>query len=364
MKTFKYIFLVILLLIVVAAVYLATLSGTYDIKRSKIIKAEPPVVFNEINNFKNWKDWGPWYEQDSTIVPTYDNKTIGKGARYSWTSKKDGGGSMETVEVEKPNKIDQVVYFKTPFGEMKSNIFWIMEKAEAEEGTLVTWEMQGEIDFFYRFMTKGMEKQMGPMLERGLELLAKNIEDELKIYSVTTENVIDYSGGFYLYMTTASKTQEIGAKYPEMLLKIDAFVKANSIRTTGAPFTIFHKYDVQNGSAMYSVCYPVSERIITPMNTDILSGFMERGKYFKTILKGSYANSKEAWDKANAAVDDLAEYKRIENGETFELYVNSPITTPSPADLITEIYIPVEKIKELTPPPSTIPLDIEPIEVD
>lgn len=358
MKTFKYIFLAILLLIVIAAVYLATLSGTYDIQRSKIIKAAPTVVFNEVNDYKNWKDWGPWYEQDSTIVPTYDNKTIGKGAGYSWTSEKDGGGSMETVEVEKPNKIDQVVYFKTPFGEMKSNIFWIMEKVE--EGTKVTWEMQGEIDFFYRFMTKGMEKEMGPMLERGLELLAKNIEDELKIYSIETESVIDYSGGFYLYSTTASKTQEIGVKYPEMLLKIDVFVKANSIRTTGAPFTIFHKYDVQNGTAMYSVCYPVSERINTPMNTDILSGFMERGKFFKTILKGSYANSKEAWDKANAAVDDLTEYQRIENGEPFELYVNSPVTTPSPADLITEIYIPVEKIREVPPLLVPEPLVLQP----
>lgn len=357
MKTFKYIFLVILLLIVIAAVYLATLSGTYDVKRSKTIKAEPAVVFNEINDFKNWKDWGPWYEQDSTIVPIYETNTIGEGAGYSWTSKKDGGGSMETIAVEKPNKIDQVVYFKTPFGEMKSNIFWILEKVE--EGTNVTWQMKGELDFFYRFMTKGIEKQMAPMLERGLELLAKNIEDELKIYSIKTEEVVDYSGGFYLYTTTASKTEEVGAKYPEMLLKISAFIKSNSIRTTGAPFTIFHKYDEQNGTAMYSVCYPVSERIITPDNTDILSGFMERGKYFKSILKGSYTNAKEAWDKANSAVDDLTEYQRIENGEPFELYVNSPVTTPSPADLITEIYIPVEKIKAVPPPPGPEPFVIE-----
>jgi effector-binding domain-containing protein/ribosome-associated toxin RatA of RatAB toxin-antitoxin module len=346
-----------MLLIVVGAIYLATLNGTYDVKRSRIINAEPEVVFNEINDYKNWKDWGPWYEQDSTIVPKYDANTIGKGAGYSWTRKKEGGGSMETVDVEKPNRINQVVYFKTPFGEMKSDILWIMDKVD--EGTNVTWEMKGEIDFFYRFMTKGMEKQMGPMLERGLELLGKNIEDEVKIYSIQTDGVIDYSGGFYLYNTTSSRIEEIGAKYPGMLSKIDAFIKENSIRTTGAPFTLYHKYDELNGTAMYSVCYPVSERINTPTDTDILSGFMESGKYYKTILKGSYMNSKEAWTKANAAVEDLSEYQNKENGEPFELYVNSPIETPSPADLITEVYIPVEKIKAFPLTPIAVPLEMD-----
>ena len=264
---------------------------------------------------------------------------------------------METVDVEKPNRINQVVYFKTPFGEMKSDILWIMDKVD--EGTNVTWEMKGEMDFFYRFMTKGMEKQMGPMLERGLELLGKNIEDELKIYSIQTDGVIDYSGGFYLYNTTSSRIEEIGAKYPGMLSKIDAFIKENSIRTTGAPFTLYHKYDELNGTAMYSVCYPVSERINTPTDTDILSGFMESGKYYKTILKGSYMNSKEAWTKANAAVEDLSEYQNKENGEPFELYVNSPIETPSPADLITEFYIPVERIKAFPLTPITIPLEMD-----
>ncbi len=360
MKTFKYFFIILMLLIVIGAVYLATLSGSYDVKRSKIINAEPTVVFNEINDFKNWKDWGPWYEQDSTIVPEYDTNTVGKGAGYTWTSKKEGGGSMETIDVEKPDKIDQVVYFKTPFGEMKSDILWKMEKVD--EGTNVTWEMKGEIDFFYRFMTKGIEKKMGPMLERGLELLAKNIEDELKIYSIQTDTIIDYSGGFYLYNTTSSRIDEIGAHYPEMLVKINAFIQANSIRTTGAPFTLYHKYDELNGTAMYSVCYPVSERIITPSDTDILSGFMESGKYFKTILNGSYTNSKEAWNKANAAVEDLTEYQKKENGEPFELYANSPISTPSPADLITEIYIPVEKIRAIPPPPVGSPLILQQLE--
>ena len=55
MKTLKYIFLVLLILVVLGAVYLATLEGDYDVKRSRIIHANPEVVFNDLNDYKNWK---------------------------------------------------------------------------------------------------------------------------------------------------------------------------------------------------------------------------------------------------------------------------------------------------------------------
>ncbi|MGB5382673.1 MAG: AraC family transcriptional regulator, partial [Lutimonas sp.] len=71
MKILKYLLLLILILIVIGAIYLATLDGKYDVSRSRVINAEPELVFNELNDYKNWEAWGPWYEQDSTIQETY-----------------------------------------------------------------------------------------------------------------------------------------------------------------------------------------------------------------------------------------------------------------------------------------------------
>ena len=343
MKILKYIFFLLLIFIVIGAIYLATLDGNYNIKRSRIIKAEPTVVFNEINDYKNWKDWGPWYEEDPSIIPTYDAKTKGEGASYSWTSK-EGEGAMRTLKVEEPKRIDQEIIFKVPiFGEMKSDIYWIFDKVK--EGTKVTWGMKGELGFFTRFMASGMEEQMGPMEERGLELLDQNIQKDIKVYSVKTNGVVDYSGGYYLYSTISCKIDEIEDKFPVLLLKIYKFNKQNKVRTTGSPFTLYHKYDEENGTSMFSVCYPVSEKMITPSGSNILSGFMKNGKYFKTTLKGSYKNSQEAWETALKEAVSIEGYKMIENGEPFEVYVNSPIETPNPADLISEIYIPVENIE-------------------
>ena len=130
-----------------------------------------------------------------------------------------------------------------------------------------------------------------------------------------------------------------------MLENIGGFIESNNVRTTGSPFTIYHKYDIENGTTMFSVCYPIPERMITPKGTNILTGFMERGKYFKTTLKGSYENSGRAWEKAYGDIADIMDYNIIEDGEPFEVYVNNTITTPNPADLITEIYVPVEKVR-------------------
>jgi effector-binding domain-containing protein len=345
MKTLKYIFVFLLIVIVVAAVYLATLKGDFDVNTSRVIAADPEVVFNDLNDYKNWKDWGPWYEEDSTLVAIYADNTVGVGGSYSWTSEKDGEGFMTTLKAVSPESLEQEIVLKTPFGDMKSEVYWRLEKVD--KGTNVTWGMKGTISFFFRYMTEGMEKDLGAMQERGLELLDKSIQNKMKVFSITNHGIVEYSGGFYLYVTTSTKISEMSSKFPGMLAEVGDFIASNNVRTTGSPFTLYHKFDEENGTTMFSVCYPIPERMITPKGTDILTGFMGRGSYFKSTLKGSYENSNKAWEKAMIEVENLLDYSMIEDGEPFEVYVNNSLTTPNPADLVTEIYIPVKKVKPM-----------------
>ncbi len=344
MKTLKYILLFILIAIVIGSIYLATLDGTYDIKRSRIIKAQPEVIFNDLNDYKNWKDWGPWYEEDPSIEVKYAENTIGEGGSYTWTGK-EGDGSMQTLKVDRPKSIEQEIIFKTPFGDMKSDVYWILEKVE--KGTNLTWGIKGEMSFFTRWMADNMEEQMGPMEERGLELFDKNLLKKIKKYSIETNGVVDLSGGYYLYLTSSSKIEQIGNKYQELKSKIESFIKKYNIRTTGVPFSLYHKFDTINSTSMFSVGIPVAEKINTPGDTDVLTGFINRGTYFKTTLKGSYENSEKAWKTAIKEAGILIDYKTVDKGEPFELFLNDLNSTPNPANLITEIYIPVVKVNNI-----------------
>lgn len=340
MRFLKYLLLLILVVLVAASIYLASLDGAYDVKRSRLIKADPEVVFNDLNDYRNWADWGPWYEEDSTIAVTYSDNTVGKGASYSWTSK-DGEGEMRTLLTQPYERIDSEILFKTPFGDMASDIYWILK--EADDGTELTWGMKGEMPFLTRFMASNIEEQMGPMEERGLELFDENLQRKLKVHSIEGQGVVDYSGGFYLYVSASSRISDMNAKFGRLMDEVKSYASAKGIRLTGSPFTIYHKFDVENGTTMFSVAYPISERVITDSDSDVLTGFMSRGRYFKTVLKGSYNYSEQAWDFAASNADQVPGFTPDENGEPFEIYVNLPADTPNPADLVTEIYIPVQQ---------------------
>jgi effector-binding domain-containing protein len=338
MKFLKNIILLLLALFVIGAIYLATLDGSYNVTKTRFIDADPIVVFNDLNDYRNWKEWGPWYEQDSTIRVQYADNTVGQGGAYTWTSDIEGGGRMKTLKVQKAERLDQEMVFETPFGDMASEVYWILNKKE--RGTALTWGIKGELPFFSRFMASGMTEQLGPMQERGLELFDKNLQKKLAVYLIDSVGVVDYSGGFYLYVSTSSKISEISNKSKSMMDHIEDFVQKNKIRTTGSPFTLYHKFDQENGTTMFSVGYPIAERIIS-QDSDILTGYMERGTYFKTILTGAYTNSQEAWEKAMFDAENLKEHRVVESGEPFEIYVNNTDNTPNPAQLVTEIYIPV-----------------------
>jgi effector-binding domain-containing protein/uncharacterized protein YndB with AHSA1/START domain len=339
MRILRNFILIILTLIVIGAIYLATLDGRYKVERSRVINASPILVFNELNEYKNWKEWSPWYELDSTIEVRYGDSTKGEGGYYSWTSEIEGGGRMKTLKVTKPKRIDQELFFETPFGDMRSDVNWELDKTP--EGTDVKWSISGELPFFSRFMASDMEAQLGPMEERGLELFDDNLQRKLRVYTIDSIGVVDYSGGFYVYTTASSKISDMSSKMTSMLQLIEGYIEKHHIRLTGNLFTLYHKFDQENGTTMFSVAHPVAERVLTE-DPDILTGFMDRGTYFKTVLKGDYSNSKEAWEKAVFYASNAKGYELLENGEPFEVFVNNPENTPNPAELITEIYIPVK----------------------
>ncbi|MCP4883234.1 MAG: AraC family transcriptional regulator [Flavobacteriales bacterium] len=338
MNFLKNIILLLLVLFVIGAVYLATLDGSYDVAKTRLIKADPTVVFNDLNDYRNWAEWGPWYEQDSTIRVQYESNTKGKGGGYTWTSDIEGGGKMKTLSVQKSERLDQEIVFETPFGDMASDVYWILKKVDS--GTEVTWGIKGELPFFSRFLASGMSDQLGPMEERGLELFDENLQKKLKVYSIDSIGVVDYSGGFYLYTSTSSKIDDVGVKSKEMMEHVHKFVVKNKVRLTGSPFILYHKFDQENGTSMFSVGYPIAERIIT-QDSDILTGYMKRGTYFKSILTGAYNNSEEAWENAMFQAENLKEYSLMDDGEPFEILINDPDNTPNPAELVTEIYLPV-----------------------
>ncbi|WP_370478369.1 SRPBCC family protein [Tamlana flava] len=340
MKTLKYILFLLLIVIIGFSIYVAVQPNEFNFSRSKVIQAPASVVFNKVNDFKNWPSFSPWLEQEPNAKLTYGEKTAGVDGSYAWSGEVLGEGSMKTLDVIENELIAQHINFIKPF-ESESDINWIFEPTD--EGTRVTWQMSGKQDFMTKMFTTfagSIEQMTGPDFERGLFKLDSIITTDIQKYSVTVDGITEHGGGFYVYNTASCKITDIESKMQEMMPKVINYAMSNNIKMAGAPFTYYHKWDLENNATMFSSCVPTTAKVISSVS-DILTGQLAPFKALKTTLRGDYSNLEEAWETAMKYVTDNS-LEFVDDGPMLEVYVNDPMTSPNPADWITEIYIAIK----------------------
>lgn len=340
MKILKYLFFLLLIIVIGSAIYFGTKDGTYDIQDIMVINAPPEVVFNKVNNYKSWEKWGPWKKEDSTITFTYAEKTVGEGASYSWDG--EMSGSMTTTKVIPNKEIEQDLTLNTPGGERNPKVYWTFE--EVDGGTKVTWGMKGEhtlIDkAYYSLSGMDFDAEMHKMNKAGLEGIATEVAEDMKRYSINVDGVTQYGGGYYMYTTSVAKLDELDEKMKPMMDVVMGFIAKNNLNMAGKPFTIYNEIDSANGTVIFSTGVPVKEQVITPEGSPVVCGFMEPVSAVKTLLKGNYDHLPEAYTKGRQYIEKNG-LQIDPNGKMFEVYMTDPETTPNPAARLTEVYIPI-----------------------
>lgn len=344
MKILKYLLLILLIVLIGGAIYFGTKDGNFDLAESRVMEAPSEVIFDNVKDFRNWKDWGPWMEEDENMEITYAEKTSGEGASYSWTSEVMGDGSMKTMKVIPNKEIDQKISFITPMGDSESDVYWRFEDAEEAGKTKVTWGMKGKHSFmakvFMAFMPEDFDTTLRDMYGKGLENLEQEVKESMEAYEVTVDGITQHGGGFYLFSSTSSKLDQIGAKMGVMFGQVAGFFAENNIQMSGMPFTIYEQIDEANNNVIFSAAIPVATRVITPAESPVLCSYMEPVMALKTTLKGKYDYLHLAYEKAEQYLSDnklFADPSR----KMFEVYTNDPGEYPNPADWLTEIYIPI-----------------------
>ena len=342
MKALKYILLLVLLIIVASAIYIATLESSYNVTRSKVMKAPKELVYTTVNDYKNWPAWSPWIEKDTSATLTFGEKTSGKGGSYGWNGSILGEGNMETLSTNINESIHQKIKFIKPF-ESESDIYW--EFKPVDGGTEATWGMKGEMDFMFKAYTAlngSMDEKVGPDFERGLFKLDSILQVAMKEYNVTVDGITTHSGGYYLYNTTSCKIDELETMMQQMMPKIKAYVNKNRISIAGAPFTLYHKYDEKNNAVMFSCAIPISERVITESGSGILTGMLTPFKAVKTTLKGNTTNLKEAWKTTYNYLEEKG-LEQVAGSAAMEVISIDASKTANPAEWVTEIYVPINE---------------------
>lgn len=342
MKATKYILLLLLLLIIGFSIYIAVQPNSFEITRTETINAPKAVVYNNVIDFKNWESWSSWVEEHPDATIKLSEKTKGIGSTFNWQYD-NKSGVLETTDTNPNSSISQDMQFGNfP----QTDVQWHFD-SQNDKTTTVTWTISGEnLSFKFKLIsafTGGIEKKMGPILEKSLTNLDRAVQAEMKVYSITIEGLTQHSGGYYLYNTTSSKFSDLDNNSKSMLAKVGAYAIAHNITMAGKPFVLFHKRDKENDAVIFSSCIPTNSRIISE-EPDVLTGKLESFETVKTVLNGDYSNLKEAWEATLKYISDN-NLEAIEAGPMLETYLTMPENYPNPADWKTEIYIAVKRVE-------------------
>lgn len=347
MKIFKYLFFLILIVIIGGSIYVATIDGNYQAEETVVMNVPTAMVFKEVNEYRTWENWGPWKEQDPNMIIDYPENTSGEGASYSWKGDKEPmDGSIKTIKVIPNKSIDQEITFETPIGKSTSDVYWRFEPIEGK--TKVTWGMKGEQSFFEKifmaFEEKSMSEMLHPMFENGLKNLNKVLTEKMKKYAINIDGVTEYGGTFYMYITTASKNnpKALSNKMEQIFPTVANFMSETDIEMSGQPITIYNQINSDNNTVIISCGIPTPTKMATPPTSEVLCDFIPKTKALKVTLKGDYSNLPEAWSKANNYLNKT-DFEKNPEIAPFEIYVTDPDVEPNPANWETEIYLPIKR---------------------
>ena len=164
----KKIAIVVVLVLVALAGYVATRPADFRIVRSRTVAAPPDVVHAYVNDFHKWSEWSPWEKLDPAMKRDYSGAPAGTGAAYHWAGNNDVGEGHMTITDSRPAQSVTIrLEFLKPFAATNTTQF---DFAPSGSGTQVTWAMTGHNNFmakaFSAFMD--MDKMVGSDFEKGL----------------------------------------------------------------------------------------------------------------------------------------------------------------------------------------------------
>lgn len=149
--------------------------SSYVVSRSRIIACPPAAAFEQVSDFHNWTSWSPWENFDTDLQRTYTGSDSGPGAKYAWSGKKSGAGSMEILKAKPDQEIQIDLRFTKPWTAKNPTTFSFRPVAD---GTEVTWTMTGELRGVSGLLARlfRMDKRIGGDFDRGLADMAALLE--------------------------------------------------------------------------------------------------------------------------------------------------------------------------------------------
>ncbi|MFG0261803.1 MAG: SRPBCC family protein [Novipirellula sp. JB048] len=306
----------------------------FHVSRSLEIASPPEVVFEYVADFENWTQWSPWLSIDPGAAVTVSADPNSVGSFYRWKGELVGQGEVEHLQLEHARRIEEEIRFVKPF-KSKSQVRFLFEPTES--GTLVSWQMDGNLPWFLFWMRSSMESYVGMDYERGLKMLRERIEtgevlSKTEVHGVESVPPIDFYG-----LSDTAPINDIGPAMSRIFTKIQQRFSEIDVSIEVPILSAYHPSDLQQQRFRFTSGYAVDED--EGIAAGLVHCHLPGGRALHVRHIGSYENLGNAWSGAY----QYARYKKLKvlRQDAYEIYRNDPQSTP-PRERITDIYLPVK----------------------
>ncbi len=348
MKVLKIIGLILISIIVILFIALPT---SFNIEEEIVINQNVEIIFNEVNNLKNWQKWSPWQKLDTEIKNTYSGAESGVGSinNFSSANSEIGIGKIEILESNENNFIKIGLYFdgisSLNNNNNKPNLINTIEFQRMNDNFIkVKWKANDTIGLFsfYRLFLPIMEITMEDIITKGLSSL-KEVSEEYSEPIVDVEIGEEISEKFTLITlkdTTITDVNKIKKNMGYKFIKLVEFVKENNIDSKSLPFTIKHKFDVDNNQAIYEYGLPVFDEFDKAILNDEFNLIEIGGNY---SVSATHTGSIKTINQAHNGIVKYLEYRNYElEGFAYQYHLTNPDIVDE-WSMVTKIVYPVKK---------------------
>lgn len=313
-----------------ALIYLATLDGTFNVRRSLEIRAPADSVFDVVVDLESWPHWSPWLIHEPGTKLVYSDDCKREGGHYSWDGKVVGAGRLTHISIKPGRSIRQQIDFERPF-KASNEVAWEFEARG--DRTLVSWEMHGRMPFLFRFMTRKMEPMISRDYDLGLALLSGYVNGAAPHPQLAFGGRQKLDAFSYWSIPCRGNLRQLEATRQS---NIDALMAAAAGKT-GLALTLFHQFDPMASSYDAEVAIPITEQ--TPASNYTRREF-GGGDYFRMTLHGDHRFLPLAW-YALGCHCRMHGIKTDRSRPALEIYHEDPGATDDSNQITTALYIAV-----------------------
>ncbi len=335
MKVLKYLGIGVGALVIVYLIWAALSPAKDVITRTIEIDRNPAFVYEVSKDFNFYQQWNPWTKMETKGTNEITGTGREIGDMWKWQGEKMGKGSMTHKEFVQDKKIVNVLDMPT-WGSNADDV-WTFEDKGGK--TLVTWTETFNTPTPF-LMRPFLARSMANTFEQGLADFKKMVEGMADLPKTRATNMAydpmmeEMPAVTYLAIKDSCPVGDIQKHLQAALAKLDAYVKANKVQTTGAPMGIYWSYNPE-GNTVFEAAVPVKDG--SKGKGEIYVSKMNGGKTISVTHTGQYGDT----EGAHMAIDKFAKEKGMKINEAIEVYESDPAKV-KPEEVKTKVVYPVK----------------------